>query len=345
LNYDEDFYLNTLNVGECIVKIKNRVEPCLVKTPLVDVQKELVTDDWLRVHGLSSMFGKYAWKGEDNPNYLGLKNAVNDILSGKGCGAKKEKKRNISSVENTPPELYDNTRGYYPTQTLRNTTGERSSVQNADHEAPYLPHANIKKKKGKYPPKTRPQHRLLIDVLENPFSTITDRYKRLSLHPKLGNRCRKDLISEKCVQPRKIITGKGWITLFEITRKGKMVLTDLGYDFKNESEGVVHKYWKNKIAEYYKALGLDVRVEEYYVNGRPDIIVRKDGKKIAVEIETGKSDYVKNVLQGLEAGFDEVVCVAVNLFVERKIRRELEKREVIDERVRSVCVKRFGARN
>ena len=39
---------------------------------------------------------------------------------------------------------------------------------------------------------------------------------------------------------------------------------------------------------------LYVIVEQYYVNGRPDIIVMRDDKKIAVEIETGKSDFLKN---------------------------------------------------
>jgi hypothetical protein len=109
LNYDEDFYLNTLNVGECIVKIKNRVEPCLVKTPLVGVQKELVTDDWLKVHGLGSMFWKYSWKDERNPNYLWLKNSVDNILSGKGCGSEKQYVRNTFSFANVPVEKKGNT--------------------------------------------------------------------------------------------------------------------------------------------------------------------------------------------------------------------------------------------
>ncbi|MHC4307620.1 MAG: ATP-binding protein, partial [Planctomycetota bacterium] len=34
LNYDQESYTSDLNVGECIIKIKNRVDPCLVKTPL-----------------------------------------------------------------------------------------------------------------------------------------------------------------------------------------------------------------------------------------------------------------------------------------------------------------------
>ena len=141
--------------------------------------------------------------------------------------------------------------------------------------------------------------------------------------------------------PRKIITGKGWITLFELTKKGKMVLGDLGYAFKNESEGVVHKFWKHKVSEYYKDLGLDVRIEEYYMNGRPDIIVNKDGKKIAIEIETGKSNYVGNVERALAAGFDEVICMAVNRFVEDKMVRRLKEKEIDDERVRVVGVRGF----
>ena len=183
---------------------------------------------------------------------------------------------------------------------------------------------------------------MLIDILNQPFSTITARYKRLKLHSKLGNKIRKDLISEKCVVPKKIITNKGWITLFELTKKGKMVLADLGYEFKNESEGVVHKFWKHRVSEFYKNQGFDVRVEEYFVNGRPDIIVCKGETKVAIEIETGKSDYVKNVRRALVAGFDEVICLAVNRFVEDRIVGRLKEEGVLDERVRVACVKGFG---
>ena len=118
-----------------------------------------------------------------------------------------------------------------------------------------------------------------------------------------------------------------------------MVWGDLGYKFKNESEGVVHKFWKHKVSEFYKDMGLDVRVEEYYVNGRPDIIVRRDGKKVAIEIETGKSNYVGNVERALEAEFDEVICVAVNRFVEGKITLTLREKGIMDERVRVVGVR------
>lgn len=343
LDYGEECYLNMLNVGECIVKIKNRVEPCFVKTPLVPVQKQLVTDDWLRVHDLSSLFWEHTCKGsEGEKNYLSLKRNVREILSGKGGELKTENVRNTLPENNTPMGKENNTGGYYEGLTMENTLVRGRNRGKRGAEAGCFLPVNIESQKKEYPPKTWPQHKLLIDILENPFSSITQRYKRLNLHPNLGNKCRKDLISERCVQSKRIVTGSGWITLFELTRKGKMVLGDFGFEFKKVmSEGVVHKFWKHRVAEFYKRKGLDVSVEEYFVNGRPDIIVREDGKKTAVEIETGKSDYVGNVRRALAAGFDEVVCVGVNRFVEGKIKRKLVDEGIVDERVRVVGVGGF----
>jgi len=286
----------------------------------------------LKTFNLSQQFWEYSWdKGGCGNNFLSLKKDIQNILDGEVQLSKGLKKGN------TPPTVKENTPGYSPGKPNGNTpisTGNR--LEKKSEGGILLPVNNRKQ-----PDKLWPQHRLLIDILKHPFSTITQRYKRLKLYVKLGNKWRKDLISEKCILPKKIITGKGWITLFEVTRKGKMVLGDLGYEFKNESEGVVHKFWKHKVSEFYKAMGLDVRVEEYYVNGRPDIIVYKAGKKIALEIETGKSNYVGNVERALEAGFDEVVCVAVNRFVEDKIALVLREKGILDERVKVICVRGF----
>ena len=272
LPYDEESYPNMLKVGECIIKIKNRIEPCLVKTPLVPVKKGLITDDWLRIN---------------TPSYL--------------------------------PRLHDGNQPHYPR---------------------YLPKANIRQEKGKHPPNNNPpHHRLLVDIFNNPFSGITQRYKRLNLNPKYGNKFKNQLISQGCIQPRKIITGKGWITLFELTQKGKLLLRDLGYEVKLSPESIIHKFWKDKIAEYYRAKDLEVLVEEN-INGRPDIIVLNHDKKIAVEIETGKSDVIANIQRALKAGFDQIICVATNRYVEEKIRNQLKQHNITDDRVKVTSV--FG---
>lgn len=331
LNYDEEFYLSKLKVGECIVKVKNRIEPCLVKTPLIPVKDGLITDDWLKANNLNNMFWKYSWK--DNSNYLSLKNRIGATLSGKSILENCSENKTINkSNENTP--------GYFQEQFRGNTSVSGFNSGKSFSKVGGKSSDNNKSKKENQASEIEPSHRLLIDIYESPFSSITQRYKRLNLHLKLGNKCRKKLILENCIRSRKVITGKGWITLFELTQKGRLVLRDLGYEVKNTREGIAHKFWKHKVAEYYKRKGLKVFVEEYFVNGRPDIIVFNNGKKVALEIETGKSNIIYNIEKCLKAGFDEVVCVATSKRVEGKIREELELKKIIDDRLKVMNV--FG---
>jgi len=274
LKYDEESYLNMLKVGECIIKIKNRIEPCLVKTPLVPVKKGAITDAWLK--------------------------------------------------ENTPRFLSQTTNGI------------------GDYNPGYLQHDNKRGKgNGKYRKiGTDIQSGLLVDIFLYPMSGITQRYKRLKLNPKYGNTIKNLLISQGLIQPRNIITGKGWITLVDLTQKGRIVLRDLGYEEKFISEGIVHKFWKHKISEYYWKKNLEVLVEKN-INGRPDIIVCNGDKKTAVEIETGKSNFIANILRALEAGFDEIITVATNRDVEEKIRLELDRKKIVHTKLKLTSVFAF----
>jgi len=281
LKYEEEPYLNMIAVGECVVKIKNRVEPCLVKTPLIPIKKGEITDDWLRVNTPGYLPNTHNGKGPLHPGYL-------------------------------PSAIYNKENSKYP------------HINN---------HSN---KNGHY----SGHNKLLIDIFENPFSTITQRYKNLKLNPKYGNQFKNLLISQGCIQPKKIITGKGWITLFDLTQKGRMILRDLGYEGKVISEGIIHKFWKYKIADYYKQQGFEVLIEEN-INGRPDIIVKNGNKKVAIEIETGKSNYIENIKRDLDAGFDEVISVATNKSVEEKIREELNRKKILNNTLNVTSVLGF----
>ncbi len=277
LNYDEESYPNLLKCGESIIKIKSRINPCLVKIPLVPVKKGQITDNWLKVN---------------SPGLLPY--------------------NSVGKMKQTP--------WFLPGDKYRD------------------------REKGKDPKKDENNHyRLLFDIFEHPMSGITQRYKRLKLNPKYGNKYKNMLISQGCVQPKKIITNKGWITLFELTRKGISILRDSGFEIKYTREGVVHKFWKHKIADYYKSKNFEVLVEEP-INGRPDIIVLTDGKKIAVEIETGKSDAIGNIQNRLRSGFYEVICVATNKPFEEKIREKLKSKKITDKRIKVTSVFGFDLR-
>lgn len=330
LNYDEEPYFNDLKVGECIVKVKNRIEPCLVKTPLVPIKEGVVTDIWLKNNQLSQMFWKHSWKHSTSQNYLELKNRIGRILSRENLSNTPHSA--IKNLSNTPRSLKTQIQQIY-----------RSSGADSDNLVSKVRVKNAVKKKqskDKYPLNISSDE-LLVDIFVHPFSGITQRYRRLGLNTHYGNNLKKRLISKNCIRSRKIITGKGWITLFEITQKGRLTLRDLGHDVMNTREGIVHKFWKQRVAEQFEKKGFKVFVEEYYVNGKPDIIAIKNNKKTAVEIETGKSNILYNIQKCQKAGFDKIVCVATSRKVEGRIRGELESKRIKDERVKVISVMGF----
>jgi len=71
----------------------------------------------------------------------------------------------------------------------------------------------------------------------------------------------------------------------------------------------------------------DIKVTfEYKIGkGSVDIVAGKDGKKTAIEIETGKSDYIYNIKKDLYYGFDEVLVIALDDKIKEKIMPELIK--------------------
>lgn len=257
LTRDDEPYLNMLKTGQGILKIAERINPCLVQFLYVPVKKGMITDEWLKI------------------NRRGFLQAFTDAVKAEEQG--------------------------------------------------YLQGDNIEHGKNKYPPENASPDRLLADIYLYPLSGTTQRYRRLKLNARYGNELKKVLISEGLLQQRKIITGSGWVILFELTQKGKMMLRDLGYDAKDETESIEHRFWKFKIAEYYKNKGLEVLIEQH-VNGKPDIIAISSNRKSAIEIETGNSYVIRNIEKNLKAGFNEVVCIATSRKLEQEIKEQLKDR-------------------
>ncbi len=268
LDKDEEVYFSRLKVGEAIVRVKNRIEPCLVKIPLVEVRKGKVKDEDVE---------------ERMRSYLQKLKAENSKFN-----------------------------SFRPIYSEDNNRGKRSKYSDAEEK-------------------------LLLDILKFPTSSITQRYKRLGLNPKYGNYYKNLLVEKEIIEPVRIITRKGFVVLFEITEKGKAVLREKGVKVMG-NESVIHKFWKEKVAEYYRNLGFKVFVEKK-VNGTPDIVVEAT-KKVAIEIETGNSDFLSNIFQNLKNGFDEIVIVATEKEVEERIRRKLAELK-LEKRIKVTNVLAF----
>lgn len=182
---------------------------------------------------------------------------------------------------------------------------------------------------------------LLIDILKHPFSAIVKRYQRLNLNRRKGNVFKNNLINKGYIIPKEIRLSNGRMMLFELTDKAKQSLEKLGYYVKRDRNGIEHRFWKWKVAKYYRERGYKVYVEKK-INGGVDIAIKKDNMSIAIEIETGSSDFIKNILKDLKKGFDVVISLSVNEAVENKIRQALVKKKLDKiKRIKVTSVRAF----
>jgi hypothetical protein len=167
---------------------------------------------------------------------------------------------------------------------------------------------------------TEDQKRLLIDVMEYPISGIAERYKRLSFSVYKGNRLRDTLISKELLNSYSLSTFEGRVNFLDITSKGEMVLRDMGYQIENKrGGGPEHEYWKHRVAELFREKGYQVEIEKPIGEGKTvDIVATKEGERLAIEIETGKSDGIENILKNLNGSFSKIIIVPLSDKIERK---------------------------
>ena len=112
----------------------------------------------------------------------------------------------------------------------------------------------------------------------------------------------------------------------KLTGKGKKVL-GISDAESSRHGGAAHQYWVKRIADHLRTCGYKVAEEAPIGGGKAvDILAAKDGRRIAFEIETGKSDAAANVRKCLEAGFSKVVVVASSAAVRDALEKSLAGR-------------------
>jgi hypothetical protein len=166
---------------------------------------------------------------------------------------------------------------------------------------------------------------LLIDIAARPYSGVVERYRRLGVSRRAGDTLKKALLEREIVEPVDIITRSGRMVLLEITRTAWEYLASEGIPRKEigSNEGLEHRFWKHKVAQLFEKGGYTVKIEEQ-VNGFTDIVIEKNGKQLPIEVETGKSDWKKNIEKNLKKGFSTVIVVATNPECLQKIQTQIK---------------------
>ncbi len=185
----------------------------------------------------------------------------------------------------------------------------------------------------------------LTDVLHHPESGVVQRSRDLSLTRRKVHAVKAALIGRGWLEAVDVSTGTGRTVLLALTDSGKAILQRAGVDTTGylAHGGVEHEYWRSRIAERLQAEGYSL-THEYQIagNGAVDILAERDGQRIVVEIETGRSDVPENVRKCLAAGFDKVIIAATSDDAHARIARWIASEAPGDERLELVqCARRF----
>lgn len=181
---------------------------------------------------------------------------------------------------------------------------------------------------GRDTPVLEPPRQLLRDVALNPYSEIGERYHRLSWARKTGRVHVDALLKHDWVCPVFIARMTKRVKLLNLTRAGREELDRLciTHTFPHHLE---HQYWTTRIADTARRAGFHVE-HEHPINGNVDITATKDDKTVAIEVETGKSDYCANATKCLaDERFHRVLLVATTVKVAEQITPALRRRGIL----------------
>jgi len=163
--------------------------------------------------------------------------------------------------------------------------------------------------------------RLLSDILTYPDDGVKVRYKRLNLSTGSGNRLKQHLLDQSWLESQTIEIGQTRKIVLRLTKQSKDALN---LDSPEPQHGsIAHEYWKRFYAQRFREHGYQVSFEVSRQSGRVDVVAQKDGEKVAIEIETGKSNFIRNVQQDLAAKYHKVIVVATDKSAFETIEKKL----------------------
>ena len=178
----------------------------------------------------------------------------------------------------------------------------------------------------------REEIRFLSDVAGRPLSTTVSRYQRLNLSRRRGNAVRQHLVSAGIIEAVAIATRSGQVVLYHLTDPGRAVCSSVGIEpGPRPRESMEHSFWVNRAARYFERKGYEVSYEHPVKgNGAIDVLAEKPGERIAIEIETGKSNIESNLKKISIAGFDRTVLIATSPSAAASCQRAVEATERTD---------------
>jgi energy-coupling factor transporter ATP-binding protein EcfA2 len=278
--------LNTLAIGTAVVRLADEYpEPFLVKVPLCGVREGSTSDKAVR-----ERMARYPTDSSGGKTTRAFQTAVSRIPElDKNRKTMQDIKNNKDTHPPSPKESFP-------------TIDESRAVPDSKPKPPHNRKMN------------REEIRFLVDVAERPLSTTVSRYQRLNLSRRRGNAIRQHLAAAGIIEAVTIATRSGQVVLYQLTDFGRTVCSSVGIEpGPRPRQSLEHAFWVKRAAAFFEQKGYDVVCEHAIKdNGAIDILAQRPGERVAVEIETGKSDVKGNLDKIRNAGFDRIVLIATS---------------------------------
>ncbi|WP_276273654.1 ATP-binding protein [Haloarcula litorea] len=180
--------------------------------------------------------------------------------------------------------------------------------------------------------------RLLRDIVENPFKSVTDRYQKFSSRYQ-GDKAKTELLEKELVEEESAKLKQGRVKLFELTERGEEVAKDLDIEVERSGRGgVVHRYWQHQISDKLEEKGLNPVIEKSHA----DVYVNFEGEGIAIEVAMGRNEReINHISDRLEQGFDRVVTLCRNKSVKGFLEDKLQDVDVSSDQVDVLLLREF----
>lgn len=171
----------------------------------------------------------------------------------------------------------------------------------------------------------------LRDVVERPFTQLTERYSRFPSTYK-GNKAKNEVVDAGLIIERNVKTGQGKRKLLQLTKKGrKHAENKLGLDTNSRGRGgIVHQYWQHHIKHLFDEAGWPAELEMYDA----DIYVQFGFMELVIEVAMGDNPReIEHVEKHLQRGFDTIWILTQTTEVQDGLRQRLEEKDLLSDRV------------
>ncbi len=135
---------------------------------------------------------------------------------------------------------------------------------------------------------------MLTSVAEKPLLGMAARMDALGLSRRKGQAIKKALVELGYVRSIELPVPQGKTVLLELTDRARAWLVRHRVSIAAIHGSVPHAYWQHRVAETLRSAGWSVVIEGRINGHAVDVVAEREGQRLVVEIETGRSDWLNN---------------------------------------------------